>query len=85
MDVAVNEWRDDESAAGGNKTGPNPPDRGEGGVKRHMLTDGQGMPLALAIDGASRHNVKLVRKTPGRYALEPRAADGKMSPAFGFG
>ena len=28
-----------------------------------MLTDGQGMPLALAIDGANRHDMKLVRKT----------------------
>ena len=28
-----------------------------------MLTDGQGMPLALAIDGANWHDMKLVRKT----------------------
>jgi putative transposase len=47
----------------GKKTWPNPTDRGEGGVKRSILTDGQGMPLAPAIEGANRHDMKLVRKT----------------------
>jgi putative transposase len=32
---------------GGEKTGPNPTDRGQGGVKRSVLTDGNGIPLAV--------------------------------------
>lgn len=48
---------------GGKKTGPNPTDRGKGGVKRSLLTDGHGVPLGLAVDGANRHDMKLVRTT----------------------
>lgn len=45
------------------KTGANPTDRGKQGVKRSLLTEASGIPLALAIDGANRHDMKLVRKT----------------------
>jgi transposase len=48
---------------GGKKTGPNPTDRGQGGVKRSLLTEGQGIPIGLVIDGANRHDMKLVRAT----------------------
>jgi putative transposase len=47
----------------GKKTGPNPTDRGKSGVKRSMLTDGRGVPLGLAIDGANRHDQKLFHAT----------------------
>lgn len=43
--------------------GPNPTDRAKGGVKRSLLTDGGGIPLGLAVDGANRHDMKLVRQT----------------------
>ena len=43
--------------------GPNPTDRGKGGVKRSLLTDGSGVPLGLAVDGANRHDMKLARET----------------------
>ncbi|MFQ6031253.1 MAG: IS5 family transposase [Dehalococcoidia bacterium] len=46
---------------GGEKTGPNPTDRGKRGVKRSLLTEGHGVPLGLAVDGANRHDMKLVR------------------------
>ena len=37
---------DDESATGlGGKIGPNPTDRGKAGVKRSLLTEGQGVPI----------------------------------------
>lgn len=49
--------------AGTEKTGPNPTDRGKQGVKRSLLTEGNGIPLALAIDGANRHDMKLVEET----------------------
>jgi putative transposase len=41
-------------------TGANPTDRGKSGVKRSLLTDGAGIPLAIVIDGANRHDVKLL-------------------------
>ena len=45
------------------KTGPNPTDRGKGGVKRSLLVEAKGIPLAVAVDGANRHDMKLVGKT----------------------
>src|SRR5229473_2982124 len=47
----------------GAATGANPTDRGKQGTKRSLLTDGAGIPLALAIDGANRHDVKLLCAT----------------------
>src|SRR5258708_7145136 len=44
-------------------TGANPTDRGKRGVKRSLLTDGTGIPLAMVIDGANRHDVKLLSAT----------------------
>jgi putative transposase len=48
---------------GGAATGPNPTDRGKRGVKRSLLTDGAGIPLAVAVAGANRHDMKLVVAT----------------------
>lgn len=48
---------------GGQKTGRNPTDRGKQGVKRSVLTEGQGVPIGLAVDGANRHDMKLARAT----------------------
>jgi putative transposase len=47
----------------GKKTGPNPTDRGKSGVKRSLLTEGHGVPIGMAIEGAQRHDMKLVRAT----------------------
>src|SRR3712207_8614379 len=54
-------WARRRSAGG--KTGPNPTDRGKRGVKRSVLTDGRGVPLGAAIDGANRNDRKLMRPT----------------------
>jgi len=48
---------------GGDKTGPNPTDRGKSGVKQSVLTKGHGIPLAVVIEGANRHDMKLMRPT----------------------
>jgi transposase len=48
---------------GGEDTGPNPTDRAKSGVKRSLLTEGHGVPIGLAVEGAQRHAMKLVRKT----------------------
>jgi transposase len=40
----------------GAKTGPNPTDRSKNGSKRHLITDGQGIPLAILHTGANLHD-----------------------------
>src|SRR6516225_2254 len=41
---------------GGLQTGPNPTDRAKHGSKRHMICDGQGVPLAIRLTGANRND-----------------------------
>ena len=43
--------------------GKNPTDRGKLGTKRRVLTDGGGVPIGLAVDGANRNDFKLPRET----------------------
>ena len=45
------------SCFGGAKTGPNPTDRRKKGSKHHLVTDGNGLPLAVKLTGANRHDV----------------------------
>ncbi len=59
---------------GGKKTGPNPTDRGKEGVKRSLLTEGHGVPIGLAVAGANRHDMKLVRATIESIVVERPAA-----------
>ena len=60
---------------GGKKTGPNPTDRAKCGVKRSLLTEGHGVPIGLAIDGANRHDMKLLQKTIESIVVErPKAS-----------
>lgn len=60
----------------GKKTGPNPTDRGKSGTKRSVLTEGHGIPLAVAIDGANRHDMKLTEPTLEAIAVErPEVTD----------
>jgi putative transposase len=47
----------------GAPTGANPTDRGKCGTKRSLLTDGAGIPLAVVVDGANRHDVRLLSAT----------------------
>jgi putative transposase len=44
-------------------TGPNPTDRGKLGTKRHVLTDGKGIPLAVVITAANTHDMKAAVNT----------------------
>jgi transposase len=41
----------------GAKTGPNPTDRRKKGSKHHLVTDANGIPLAVKVTGANRHDV----------------------------
>ena len=64
----VTRWGFDQSARPkgtrvGKKSGRNPCDRGKSGVKRSTLTEAAGLVVGLAIEGANRHDMKLVRET----------------------
>jgi len=48
---------------GGEKTGKNPTDRGKLGVKRSLMTEGHGVPVGLAVDGANVHDIRLLEAT----------------------
>jgi transposase len=41
---------------GGPLTGPNPTDRGKAGTKRHLVVEGQGLPLAVKVTAANAHD-----------------------------
>jgi transposase len=43
---------------GGEETGPNPTDRSKPGSKHHVVTDAQGVPLAVIVTGANVPDVK---------------------------
>lgn len=55
---------------GGDDTGPNPTDRAKSGVERSLLTAGHGVPLGLAVEGANRHDRKMVRQTIASLVVE---------------
>jgi transposase len=66
---------------GGQQTGPNPTDRARTSTKRHLLTDGQGIPLAVLITPGNRNEITVfaalldavppVRGKPGRPRRRP--------------
>jgi transposase len=68
------------------KTGPNPTDRARPGSKHHFITEAQGIPLAVILTGANRHDVTqlhhLVDAIPrirgkcGRPISKPRVVRG---------
>jgi len=55
---------------GGESTGPNPTDRGKKGTKRSLLTEGSGVPIGLAVEGANRHDMKLTQATLESHVVE---------------
>ena len=69
------EWQSMDGAMtkaplGGESTGANPTDRGKKGTKRSLMTDGKGIPLALVVDGANRHDKMLVKCTLDSIMIE---------------
>lgn len=48
---------------GGEGTGPNPTDRAKRGWKWSVACDGHGIPVGWAIDGANRHDLRLLHPT----------------------
>jgi hypothetical protein len=64
---------------GGEKTGPNPTERGKSGVKWSVITEGHGVPLAVVIEGANQHDMKLARPTLAEIVVE-RPAPTEAKP-----
>lgn len=69
------EWQSIDGAMtkaplGQENTGPNPTDRGKSGTKRHLLTEGHGMPLSLVITGANRHDKTQVETVLENIVIE---------------
>jgi len=56
MEVGRARRRHRQGAKRGDLTGPNPTDRAKLGVKRHVLTDGRGVPLSVILSGANVHD-----------------------------
>lgn len=48
---------------GGQSTGKNPTDRAKRGVKRSLLVEARGVPLAIEVGPANRHEVKMLAET----------------------
>lgn len=65
-----------KSPKGGDCTGPNPTDRAKLGVKRHVMTDGRGVPLAAGITAANVHDkracVPTIDAVVARHSRGPR-------------
>src|SRR5690606_36262548 len=67
---------------GGEATGPSPVDRARLGTKHHVITDGNGIPLAVSLTGGNRHDstqliplvdaIPKIRGKRGRPRQRPR-------------
>jgi IS5 family transposase len=71
LEPGEHRWRVRLEPPGGQDTGPNPTDRGKLGSKRHVLTDARGVPLAILVSGANRHDSMLFE--PLLDAVQPIA------------
>lgn len=70
----------------GPKSGPSPVDRARPGSKHHLITDGQGIPLAITLTGGNRNDVTqllpLLDKIPavaGRVGRPRRRPDALLA------
>jgi putative transposase len=52
-----------KSKRGNEDSGPNPTDRGKGGVKRSLMVEGNGYPIGLVISAANIHDTNLLADT----------------------
>lgn len=66
------------SEKGGCLTGPNPTDRGKLGTKYHVLVTADGLPLAIMVSGANRHDSMLLE--PLLDGLVPIRTGGRGRP-----
>src|SRR5262249_22568619 len=78
LDVASRRWLHRQSALrqkGGageaEATGRNPTDRGKPGTKRHLCPEANGLPVAVVLSGAHRHDMKKLAELLDAMVVEP--------------
>lgn len=83
-------WRKRVQLPGGAETGPNPTDRSKLGSKRHIVVDARGVPLAIVVSGANRHDSmmfdSLIDAIPAASGLDgpPRKRPAKLHADKGY-
>src|SRR5215210_2155198 len=70
LGVAGGRYLDGQGQDGGDLIGPNPTDRAKPGVKRSILVEANGGPLAVTIAGANVPDAQLLEATIGAIVLE---------------
>jgi putative transposase len=68
--LASGRWGHGQSPFWGGQIGPNPTDRGKKGVKRSVLVEADGGPLAVVIAGAKVHDTKRLAETIEAIVVE---------------
>jgi transposase len=63
---------------GGERTGPNPTDKGKPGSKHHVVSDRRGIPLAVVLTAANVHDSKVLEESLD--AIEPIKRPGRGRP-----
>ena len=71
---AADAWQG-KARFGGDAVGHNPTDRGKNGVKRSLLVEATGGPLAAILAGANRHDSKLLADTLAALVVARPAPD----------
>jgi transposase len=66
---------------GGLLTGPNPTDRGKAGTKRHVVVEGQGVPLGVKLTAANDHDGPLFEPLLEAIGAHPRPLGSPATPA----
>jgi transposase len=67
---------------GGEKAGPNPTDRGRPGSKRHVITDANGIPLAVQLTDANVHDSRVFEDLIDAVSpIQQRRGRPRMPPA----
>lgn len=69
---------------GGEATGPNPTDRGKSGTKRHLLTEGHGLPVGLVVTGANRNDMTQVEAVLDSRPVVSFEAEQHLSADKGY-
>lgn len=67
-----------KARSGGDLIGRNPTDRGKNGVKKSLLVEANGGPLAVVIAGANRHDTKLLAATLAAVVVERPATSAEQ-------
>ncbi len=71
-----------KAPGGGDVAGRSPVDRGKGGLKRSVVTDGGGVPLHVVSAGANRHDAPLLRPTLAGLDRLPEAVTVELDAGY---